>query len=130
MAIDAHGRPALLRHTVGAGEAVLATYPLEYMASARAHVNPEPTWRLYDALARVAGVHRDLVVDDPLVFTDTLVHADGRRFGWLVSQHPEEVTVTPQQPAGLGPVTLAPYGVQVVALDGGESLDDKEATGE
>ena len=33
VAIDAHGRPALLRHALGDGSTVLCTYPLEYMAS-------------------------------------------------------------------------------------------------
>lgn len=133
VAVDAHGRPALLRYATGAGETVLCTYPLEYMASARLHVNPEPTHRIYDALAHVAGVERELVVADPRVFTDTLVHADGRRFGWLVSQHAEEVTVRPVSAATLVPlgggdalesVTLAPFGVQVVQLVDVEPMED------
>ena len=33
VAVDAHGRPALLRHTVGSGCAVLCTYPIEHMAA-------------------------------------------------------------------------------------------------
>jgi len=129
VAVDAHGRPALLRQTTGGGETVLCTYPLEYLASACAQVNPEPTYRIYDALARVAGIHRELVVADPRVFTDVLVHADGRRFGWFVSQHPDEVTVQPETTYGLVPpstrsgadrparsITLPPYGVRVVEL--------------
>jgi endo-1,4-beta-mannosidase len=125
VAVDGHGRPALLRHAMGAGQTVLCTYPLEYLAAARAAVNPEPTYRVYDALARVAGVRRELVVDDPLVFTDTLVHADGRRFGWFVSQHAEEVTVRPVAEGALVPlggappvrsVALEPYGVRVYEL--------------
>lgn len=123
--VDAHGRPALLRHATGAGETVLCTYPLEYLAATRPRANPEPTYRIYDALADVAGVTRDLVVDDPRVFNDTLVRDDGRRFGWLVSQHADEVTVRPRADASLVPlggsapvdrITLAPYGVQVVEL--------------
>jgi endo-1,4-beta-mannosidase len=125
VAVDARGRPALLRQTAGSGETVLCTYPLEYLASARAQVNPEPSYRIYDALARVAGVRRELVVADPRVFTDTLVHADGRRFGWFVSQHADEVTVHPETSLGLLPlgtdhavpsITLPPYGVRVVEL--------------
>lgn len=125
VAVDGHGRPALLRHATGTGETILCTYPLEYLASARAAVNPEPTYRVYDALAEVAGVRRELVVDDPRVFTDTLVHADGRRFGWFVSQHAEEVTVRPRTGARLvtlggGPavdtVTLPPFGAAVLEL--------------
>ena len=125
VAVDAHGRPALLRHATGAGETILCTYPLEYLASARAAVNPEPTYRIYDALAQVAGVRRELTVADPRVFTDTLVHADGRRFGWFVSQHADEVTVRPETtsalvPLGGGPavptVTLPPFGAAVFEL--------------
>jgi hypothetical protein len=125
VAVDGHGRPALLRHATGTGETILCTYPLEYLASARAAVNPEPTYRVYDALAEVAGVRRELVVDDPRVFTDTLVHADRRRFGWFVSQHAEEVTVRPRTGARLvtlggGPavdtVTLPPFGAAVLEL--------------
>ncbi|WP_232663203.1 beta-mannosidase [Pseudonocardia sp. TRM90224] len=125
VAVDAHDRPALLRHATGAGQTVLATYPLEYMAAVRAHVNPEDTHRIYDALAVEAGVRRELVVDDPRVFTDTMVHADGRRFGWIVSQHPEELTVRPRSASRLVPLgadepvdelRVDPYGVRVVEL--------------
>ncbi|WP_163572049.1 glycoside hydrolase 5 family protein [Fodinicola feengrottensis] len=126
VAVDAYGRPALLRHATGSGETVLCTYPLEYLASANQDVNPEPTYRIYDALARIAGVARELVVDDPRVLTDTLVHADGRRFGWFVSQHPTEVTIRPEVPlrtlAGepVDDVTLPPFGVQVLEITKGE----------
>ena len=128
VATDQHGNPALLRYPVGAGGTILCTYPLEHMASARGRVNPEDTYRIYDALAEVAGVARRVVVDDPRVFTDTLVHADGRRFAWFVSQHAEPVTVTPRlaagtlRPAGGGgtvsTVELDAYGVAVFELEG------------
>jgi endo-1,4-beta-mannosidase len=126
LAVDGQGRPALLRHAVGAGQTVLCTYPLEYLAAQLPGVNPEPTYRIYDALARAARVCRELVVADPRVFTDTVVHSDGRRFGWFVSQHAVEVTVTPEPPVGLWPlgggcrvdsVTLPPFGVRVFQLD-------------
>ncbi|MFD7292112.1 cellulase family glycosylhydrolase [Streptomyces sp. NPDC059897] len=119
VATDAHGRPALLVHEIGAGRAVLATYPLEHMAARTAHVNPEQTHRLYAALAEVAGAARPVTVDTPLVSADTLVHEDGRRFLWLVSQAEEELTVRPSDHLGkpLDEVTLAPYGVRVLELD-------------
>ena len=56
VAIDAHGRPAVLRHALGDGSTVLCTYPLEYMASQTPNANPESTWQLYSALAAAAGV--------------------------------------------------------------------------
>ncbi len=128
MAVDGHGRPAVLRNQVGDGEVVLSTYPLEHMASCLDRVNPEPTYRLYAALAELAGIRSPLVVDDPEVFTDTLVHDDGRRFAWLVSQSAQEKTVTPVVRDGrlleLGTdapvekVTLDGYGVRVLRLAG------------
>ncbi|MGD6749892.1 cellulase family glycosylhydrolase [Streptomyces sp. BH105] len=119
VATDAHGRPALLVHEIGAGRAVLATYPLEHMAARTAQVNPEQTHRLYAALAEVADAARPVTVDTPLVSADTLVHEDGRRFLWLVSQAEEELTVRPSDHLGkpLDEVTLAPYGVRVLELD-------------
>ncbi|MHB9755591.1 cellulase family glycosylhydrolase [Streptomyces sp. BYX5S] len=128
VATDAHGRPALLRHAVGDGWAVLCAYPLEHMAARTPGVNPEETHRLYRALAAHADVTRPLTVDSPCVAADTLVHEDGRRFGWLVSQSPEPLTVTPAvSPRGAAPhdlatgepvaeVELEPYGVRVVEL--------------
>lgn len=127
IAVDAGGRPSLLRNAVGDGATVLCTYPLEHMAANSARVNPEDTHRLYDALAVVAGVRRHVVVDDPLVFTDTLVHEDGRRFAWFVSEHDAPVTVRPlvggaslRTLDGGTPVTevsLPAYGVQVLELE-------------
>ncbi|HEY3505650.1 MAG TPA: cellulase family glycosylhydrolase [Actinocatenispora sp.] len=126
VATDQHGNPALLRNAVGSGETILCTYPLEHMAAVSARVNPEQTYRIYDALAAVAGVERAVTVDDPRVFTDTLVHADGRRFVWFVSQHDGEATVTPTVTGTLRPlgggdavtaVTLPAYGVGVFELE-------------
>ncbi|MGA8115905.1 MAG: cellulase family glycosylhydrolase [Actinocatenispora sp.] len=128
VAVDQHGNPALLRHTVGAGETILCTYPLEHMAAVLGRVNPEETHRIYAALAEVAGIERRVTVDDPRVFADTLVHDDGRRFVWLVSQHADEATVSPRTAGGtlrplgggdvLTEVTLPPYGVGVFELEG------------
>jgi endo-1,4-beta-mannosidase len=67
LAVDNEGRPALLRNRVGDGWMVLCTYPLEYMAASRPAANPEPTWRLYSALAELAGVGRPVRVDDPRI---------------------------------------------------------------
>ncbi|WP_413802554.1 cellulase family glycosylhydrolase [Streptomyces iranensis] len=125
VAVDAHGRPALLVRDTGRGRTVLATYPLEHMAARTARANPEETHRLYAALADVAGVHRPVTVDSPHVGADLLVHDDGRRFVWLVSQSPDEVTVRPvaegklrdlESGAATADVTLGPYGVRVLEL--------------
>ncbi|HEX6353007.1 glycoside hydrolase 5 family protein [Actinophytocola sp.] len=126
MAVDQHGNPVLLRRKHGTGHLVLCTFPLEGMAAALPHVNPEPTYRIYDALGAMAGVSRPVTVADPLVHTAELRHRDGRRFVWLVSQSAEELEVKPVVPEGrltdlaagepVDEVTLRPYGVRVLAL--------------
>lgn len=122
VAVDGHGRPALLRYRTGAGSMVLATYPFEHFAAETPFVNPEPTWRLYAALAVEAGVERAVTVADPRVAAAELEHSDGRRFVWLVSHAEEAVTVTPRAQGTLvdldggavTDVTLDPYGVVVL----------------
>jgi hypothetical protein len=79
IAADAQGRPALLEHRVGAGRWVLCTYPLEHRAAQTAGVNPEPTWRIYSALAELAGVAPQVSVPDPRVTVGELVQEGGRR---------------------------------------------------
>jgi len=126
VAQDAAGRPVLLERTVGAGRMVLGTYPLEGMAGHLARVNPEPTWRVYDALAAVAGVRRAVRVADPAVLCDVLVRDDGARFAWFVSQHADAVSVEVDADAPLrdrasgvdlgGRVELPPFGVVVARL--------------
>ncbi|WP_421109296.1 glycoside hydrolase 5 family protein [Streptomyces sp. NEAU-S77] len=127
LAVDGHGRPALLLRPVGRGSVVFCTYPVEHMAAVTPRVNPESTATLYDALATHAGVHRPVAVGDPRVAVDRLAHDDGRTFVWLVSQAPDELTVKPAVTGGArlrdltgGPadtVTLPPYGVRVLRLD-------------
>jgi endo-1,4-beta-mannosidase len=133
IATDIHGRPALLRRQAGRGSLILCTYPLEYMASAVARVNPDATVTLYDALATHAGVRRTVTIEDPEVTCDVLVHRDGTRFAVIASHADEEVTVNPilcsagdrKPPAGLTPlgeteivdrVTLNPFGIKVFKI--------------
>lgn len=120
VAVDGQGRPALLVNRIGAGSVVLCTYPVEHLAAMTPAVNPDPATELYDALARFAGVERPVTVEDRRVAADVLVHEDGTRFAWLVSQADEEITVKPLLGAGLtseqDSVVLAPYGVAVVKL--------------
>lgn len=128
LAVDGHGRPGMLLRRAGAGSLVLCTYPAEHMAAATPRVNPEATSAIYDALAAHAGVRRLVTVGDPRVACDMLVHADGSRFAWLVSQAGEPVTVKPELAPGLrlapldgsgadGAATLAPFGVGVFRLE-------------
>lgn len=122
LAVDAHDRPVLLRRRTGNGAMVLATYPLEYMAAITPAVNPEPTHRIYDALADEAGVVRPVRVPDPQVVVGELEHQDGRRFTWFVSQSPQRRTVKPVTDDVLielhgdrvTEVELDPYGVVVL----------------
>lgn len=116
---------------MGAGTVVLCTYPIEQLAASTPAVNPEPTREIYEALARIAGVERPVVVEDPRVAVDVLTHADGDSWAWLVSQADAELTVKPVLGKGLrlaeavsagttvteeGEVTLGPFGVAVVRL--------------
>lgn len=128
LAVDQHGRPALLLNRVGQGQVILSTYPIEFMAASLPAVNPEPTYRLYDALAVAAGIVRDVVIDDPRVMVGELDHIDGRRFIWLVSQSDEPVAIKPQlrQSARLvglddserpAQLELPAYGVLVLRLE-------------
>jgi hypothetical protein len=123
VAVDRHDRPVLLERRAGSGRLVLCTYPLEQLAAASARVNPEPTWRVYDALATVAGLSRPVTVEDPRVMAAELRHRDGRTFVWLLSQSDTEVTVKPTVQGHLADldtgqpaeeVTLDPFGVRVL----------------
>jgi endo-1,4-beta-mannosidase len=123
VAVDQRSRPVLLERKAGAGRLVLCTYPLEQLAAATARVNPEPTWRIYDALATLAGLDRPVTVEDPRVLAAELRHRDGRNFVWLVSQADTELTVKPTVAGRLADlhtgqpvdeVTLDAYGVQVL----------------
>lgn len=127
IAVDGHGRPALVRRRVGEGAVVLCTYPLEYMAAATPWVNPEPTYRIYDGLASMAGVGRDVAVDDPHVLVSEMRRDDGRRFIWFVSQSERAVDVKPHLASGLvlrdegsdqplTEVALDPFGVCIAEL--------------
>jgi endo-1,4-beta-mannosidase len=123
VAVDGHDRPVLVERRAGGGRLVLCTYPLEQLAAASARVKPEPTWRVYDALAEVAGLSRPVTVEDPRVMAAELRHRDGRSFVWLVSQSDTEVTVKPTVQGRLADldtgqpaeeVTLDPFGVRVL----------------
>jgi endo-1,4-beta-mannosidase len=133
IATDAHGRPALLRRQAGRGSLILCAYPLEYMASAVARVNPDATVALYGALAIHAGVRRPVTVEDPDVACDVLVHRDGTRYVVIASHADEPLTIKPtlsacgehEPPRGLTPlgekevvhrVTLDPFGVKVFKI--------------
>jgi endo-1,4-beta-mannosidase len=130
VARDAHGRPAIVLRPRGSGAMVLSTYPLEHLAASCGRVNPEETWRLYAALADYAGVDPAVTVDSPDVLVDGLVHEDGRRFVWLVSERDEPLVVRPHVAGGnrlipleggetVEEVELAPYGVTVLQLAAG-----------
>jgi hypothetical protein len=101
---------------------VFCTYPLEHMAATLPRVNPDPTRDLYDALADVAGVIRTVTVEEPRVAVDVLVHEDGARYAWFVSQAPDELVVKPVVRDGgrlaEDTVVLPPFGVRVLRLEG------------
>ncbi len=121
VAVDGKGRPALLVRRVGSGALVFCTYPLEHMAATLPRVNPDPTRDLYDALADFAGVARTVTVDEPRVAVDSMIHEDGARYVWFVSQAAEELAVKPVVRDGgrlsEDTVVLPPYGVRVLRLE-------------
>jgi endo-1,4-beta-mannosidase len=127
LATDQHGRPALLRHRVGAGAMYLGAYPIEYYGAVRDNAHDDDdVWRLYEALAQEASIPRPVHVEGSRVFTDSLVHVDGTRYTWLVSTSPEVLKVWPQlQNASrlIDAITdedvtdschLAPFGIRVL----------------
>ena len=126
LAVDGRGRPALLRQPTGKGAMVLCTYPIEHMAAQRPGANPEPTWRLYSALATAAGVSRPLRVEDPRVMVGGLSVGERDAFVAL-NLSPGTVTadletdgrsVLSADGATVSRLVLAPYEVSVLYLDG------------
>jgi endo-1,4-beta-mannosidase len=123
LALDEAGRPALLRHSIGAGSTVLCTYPIEHMAARVPASNPESTWRLYSALASAAGVARPVRVNDPRVLVGGLRTGSG---GLAVFVNCSADTVA-MEPIASGPwelpppgawSTLEPFGVVTVPCEG------------
>jgi hypothetical protein len=110
---------ALLRHELGTGRTVFCTYPIEHMAARTPRVNPEPTWRIYSALADVAGVSRPIRVDDPRVLVGRLRSPD-RETVLFVNCSPDHVRAEPNVAGGAGPaaclepLSIEPFGVAVI----------------
>ena len=127
IAVDGHGRPALLRQRAGDGDIILCTYPLEYMASVTPRVNPDGCVTLYRALAAHAGVRRPVSADDPRVACDLLVRDDGARFAVIASHASEKITVnvetgdtgtlaTLDGSRVSGGVAVDPFGMMIVEI--------------
>lgn len=124
VAVDAHGRPALLTHDVGRGRAVLCAYPVEHMAARTPWANPEPTWELYDALADMAGIDRPLRCDDARVSCATLRFAD-RELAIVTNLSSEAVSANPRSPGDTAwedVLTGAEWGTAAMALGPYEAL--------
>jgi endo-1,4-beta-mannosidase len=123
LAVDGAGRPALLRHLVGAGSTVLCTYPIEHMAARLPASNPESTWRLYSALASAAGVARPVRVDDPRVLVGAL-RTGNEEIAVFVNCSGDTIAVEPVVSGSLklpppgAWSTLAPFGVAAVRCAG------------
>src|SRR5205807_1834001 len=113
LAVDGHGRPALLLRRCGAGSVVLCTYPIERLAAAAPRVNPEHTSVLYGALAAHAGVRPTVGTDDQRLAVDLLEHADGHRFVVVVNHCADEVVAKP----------ALPTAARLRTLDGAEAGD-------
>jgi hypothetical protein len=94
------------------------------MAAQTMGVNPEPTLRLYAALAEVAGATPEVRVNDPRVIVGELVHEDGRRFVWFINASDGPLACTALLASGQLheleggaaslPLTLTAFGVRVL----------------
>jgi endo-1,4-beta-mannosidase len=119
VAVDDQGRPALLRHALGAGSTVFCTYPIEHMAARTPAANPESTWELYSALAAAAGVSRPVRVDDARVLVGRL-RAGGSETVLFVNCSNDPIVAEPSVGDGVGlgmtgPLILKPFGVAAIA---------------
>ena len=127
VAVDGHGRPALLRHPLGDGCTVLSTYPLEHLAARSARVNPESTWRLYSALAIEAGVSRPVRVDDPRVLVGR-IRSGGGETALFVNASADELVLEPiledgvELDLGGRPLALGPYAVADATVCGADDV--------
>lgn len=124
VAVDGHGRPALVRHALGSGSTFLCTYPLEYMAARTPRANPESTWRLYSALATEAGVRRPVRIDDPRVVTG-LVRSGDSHVALFLNCSNDTIAAEPILADGVvlpaacdEPLLLAPFGVEALPCEG------------
>jgi endo-1,4-beta-mannosidase len=118
VAVDARGRPALLRQAVGSGCAVLCTYPIEHMAARSVSVNPESTWRIYSALAAAAGVARPVRVADPRVLVGRIRTGESTS-ALFVNCSNEPIVAEPiltgvELDLPTGELRLEPFGVATV----------------
>jgi endo-1,4-beta-mannosidase len=111
IAVDGHDRPVLLSRRAEAGTAVLCTYPLEYMAARTPRVNPEPTWRLYDALAEIAGVERPLRCTDPRI-SCVVAAGEGVALASVANLSHDTVDAVVELRDGPRRFALGPYDVQ------------------
>ena len=122
VALDGHGRPALLRHRLGAGYTVLCTYPIEHMAARTPGVNPEDTYRIYSALAKAAGVERPVRVDDPRVLVGR-IRNEGGETALFLNTSADTLSIQPvlsgiELDPDQGELTLEPFGARVDPVRG------------
>lgn len=113
LAVDGHGRPALVSHSLGDGAMVLCTYPIEHMAGQRPWSNPEPTWAIYSSLASSAGVTRPVRSGDPRVVVGEITA--GGKAKWValnISGGPVSTELRAD-----GPVVDVTRGERVTNLD-------------
>ena len=112
----------MLRYPLGAGCTVLCTYPLEYMSAQTASANPADTWRIYSALATVAGVSRPVRVDDSRVLVGR-VRSGGSDTALFVNCSADAIEPEPILSEGIelrltgGRLALEPFGVAVVPCE-------------
>lgn len=112
VARDGQGRPALVSKRIGDGSTLLCTYPIEHFAALTPGANPEDTWRLYSALAELAGVARPVRVADPRVLVAS-VPAGDQHVTIAANWSPDSLEVDLVEPGGTSRLRLDHYGVAV-----------------
>lgn len=73
VAVDSHGRPAIVRRVLGKGKVILSSYPLEYMVlnTPDGSLNTE-LYRIYEALQVEAGISRRFKGGHPYLEVEVL----------------------------------------------------------
>ena len=116
------GDPRCFATSLGEGQAILCTYPIEHMAAVSAAVNPDATAVLYAALAADGGrCTRSAASTRRTSSLERWTAPTVRGYVWLVNMA-DDVVETVASGASLvtldgdaaSSVTLSPFGVEVL----------------
>ncbi|MEZ5094619.1 cellulase family glycosylhydrolase [Nocardioides sp.] len=114
VAVDPDGAPAVTLAARGRGHTVVCAYPAELLLAAQpdAHAATDSSWRLYDAVRRVAGLTPALGIEHPDVSRARLSGPAGTLVV-LTNHSPVEVEVETEDAQT---VRVAPHGHAVLPV--------------